>query len=94
VASSRDGRRNVAPWSESSREEYPTWSKSKKNIVTACSPSSGKRGPGPPSWASAGSSGGRSSSPLQLSFCGVSCMYEEFKKKKNIKGRVKEGRAT
>jgi len=29
-------------------------------MVTACSPLSGKRGPGPPSWASAGSSGGRS----------------------------------
>ena len=34
-------------------------------MVTACSPLSGKRGPGPPSWASAGSSGGRSSSSLQ-----------------------------
>ena len=35
-------------------------------MVTACSPLSGKRGPGPPSWASAGSSGGRSSSPSQV----------------------------
>jgi hypothetical protein len=35
-------------------------------MMTACSPLSGKRGPGPPSWASAGSSGGRSSSPLQV----------------------------
>jgi len=34
-------------------------------MATACSPLSGKRGPGPPSWASAGSSGGRSSSSLQ-----------------------------
>jgi len=34
-------------------------------MVTACSPLSGKRGPGPPSWASAGSSGGRSSPSLQ-----------------------------
>jgi len=34
-------------------------------MVTVCSPLSGKRGPGPPSWASAGSSGGRSSSSLQ-----------------------------
>jgi len=34
-------------------------------MVTACSLLSGKRGPGPPSWASAGSSGGRSSSSLQ-----------------------------
>jgi len=33
-------------------------------MVTACSPLPGKRGPGPPSWASAGSSGGRSSSSL------------------------------
>jgi len=35
-------------------------------MVTACSPLLGKRGPGLPSWASAGSLGGRSSSPLQV----------------------------